>query len=189
MRRLLRATLVLTALAGLAPGCARYSLVEPGPRTIAGVYTVEPRTAWSGVTEGKWEVWTVDGPGLAAIQFLNGLEDGEPLFKAAATQKRVAFRKTMSPSELAELLVDGLTSTGAQRITVTNLRPQKFGSADGFRFELAYVTRNGLDKLGTAAGGIVKDRLYVVLYTGATLHYYDAHREDVERIIQSIRMK
>jgi hypothetical protein len=185
----MRAVLVLVALAWLATGCARYSLVEPGPRTIADVYTVEPRTAWSGVTEGKWEVWTVDGPGLAAIQFLKGLDDGEPLFKAADAQKRVVFRTTMSPSELAELLVDGLTSVGAQRITVTNLRPQKFGAADGFRCELAYVTRSGLDKRGTAAGGIVKDRLYLVLYTGAALHYYDAHRENVDRIIESIRMK
>jgi hypothetical protein len=95
----------------------------------------------------------------------------------------------MSPSELAELLVDGLTSTGAQNVTITNLRPQKFGSADGLRCELAFVTKNGLAKQGIAAGSIVKDRLYLVLYTGAKLHYYEAHRDDAERIIQSIRMR
>src|SRR4026207_1253474 len=95
----------------------------------------------------------------------------------------------MSPSELAELLVDGLPSTGAQNVTITNLRPQKFGSADGLRCELAFVNKNGLAKQGIAAGSIVKDRLYLVLYTAAKLHYYEAHRDDAERIIQSIRMR
>jgi hypothetical protein len=189
MIRATRAAVVLAVMACLVTGCARYSLVEPRPRTIADVYTVEPRSPWSTSTDGRWEIWTVDGPGLAALQFLNGLDDGEPLFRAADAQKRVTFRKAMSPSELAELLVDGLTSIGAQNIAVTNLRPQKFGSADGFRCELAFSTRNGLEKRGMAAGGTIGGRLYLVLYTGARLHYYDAHRESVEHIIQSIRMK
>lgn len=189
MTRGFRAALVLTVVAALLAGCARYTLVEPKPRTIADLYTVEPQTRWSAATDSKWEVWTVDGPGLEAIQFLTGLDDGEPLFRAADAQKRMTFRKTMSPSELAELLVDGLTSTGAQNIRVTNLRPQKFGTADGFRCELAFMTKNGLEKQGMAAGATIKDRLYLVLYTGAKLHYYEAHRNDAEKIIQSIRMK
>jgi len=189
MNRRIRAPLVLMVVAGLLAGCARYTLVEPGRRTIADLYTVEPQTRWSAFTDGKWEVWTIDGPGLEAVQFLKGLDDGEPLFRAADAQKRMTFRKTMSPSELAELLVDGLTSTGAQNVTVTNLRPHKFGSAEGFRCELAFLTKNGLEKRGTAAGATIKDRLYLVLYTGTKLHYYEAHRDDAEKIIGSIRMK
>ena len=33
------------------------------------------------------------------------------------------------------------------------------------------------------------ERLYLVLYTGAKLHYYEAHHDNAEKIIQSIRMK
>ena len=189
MTRGTRAALVLMAVASLFASCARYTLVEPRPRTIADVYTVDPQTRWSSVTDGKWEVWTVDGPGLEAIQFLDGLSDGDPLFRAVNAQKRMTFRKTMSPSELAELLVDGLISTGAQNVMVTALRPQKFGPSDGFRCELTFSTKNGLAKQGLAAGGIVKDRLYLVLYTGTKLHYYEAHRDHAEQIIQSIRIK
>jgi hypothetical protein len=189
MTRGIRAALVLTVVAVLLAGCARYTLVEPRPRTIADLYTVEPQTRWNALTDGKWEVWTIDGAGLEAIQFLTGLDDGEPLFRAVDVQKRMKFRKTMSRSELAELLADGLTSIGVQNITVTNLRPQKFGAADGFRCELTFVTKNGLEKQGMAAGGTVNGRLYLVLYTGAKLHYYEAHRGEAERIIQSIRMK
>ena len=184
-----RAGLALAVLATLLAGCARYSLVEPKPRTIADRYTVDPQISWSALTDGKWELWTVDGFGLESIQFLAGLNDGEPLFRAADDQKRLKFRKDMSPSELVELLVDGLTSIGAQKITVTNLRPHRFGSADGFRCELAFVTRNGLEKRAMAAGGTIDGRLYLVLYSGARLHYYETHRDDAERIIQSIHMK
>jgi hypothetical protein len=189
MIRVTRAALVLTVAVLILAGCARYTLVEPTPRTIADLYTVEPQTRWSALTDGKWEIWTVDGAGLEAIQFLTGLEDGEPLFRTSDAQKRMTFRKTMSPSELAELLTDGLTSIGVQNIAVTNLRPQKFGSADGFRCDLTFVTKNGLEKQGMAAGGTMNARLYLVLYTGAKLHYYEAHRGHAERIIQSIRMK
>jgi hypothetical protein len=189
MTRGIRAVLVLTVVAGLLTGCARYTLVEPRPRTIADLYTVEPQTRWSALTDGKWEVWTIDGAGLEAIQFLDGLDDGDPLFRAADAQKRMTFRKTMSPSELVELLVDGLTSIGMQSVEVTNLRPQTFGSAEGFRCELTFVTKNGLQKQGMAAGGTVNGRLYLVLYTGTKLHYYQAHRDDAEKIIQSIHMK
>jgi hypothetical protein len=173
----------------LLAGCAHYTLVEPTPRTIADLYIVDPQTRWSAASEGKWEVWTVDGPGLEAIRFLKGLDDGEPLFPGADAQKRMKFRKTMSPSELAELLVDGLTATGAQRITVTSLGPQRFGSADGFRCELAFASRSGLEQRGLAVGGIVAGRLHLVLYTGARLHYYEAHLGNAEKVIQSIRMK
>ncbi|MEX2223229.1 MAG: hypothetical protein WEG40_15670 [Candidatus Rokuibacteriota bacterium] len=189
MTRGIRAAFVLAVLAGLLAGCARYTLVEPKARTIADLYTVEPQTRWSALTDGKWEVWTVDGAGLEAIQFLKGLEDGEPLFRTSDAQKRMKFRKPMAPSELAELLADGLSSIGVQNIAVTNLRPQKFGSADGFRCDLTFLTKNGLEKQGMAAGGTMNGRLYLVLYTGTKLHYYEAHRAHAEQIIQSIRMK
>jgi hypothetical protein len=95
----------------------------------------------------------------------------------------------MTPSELAELLADTLTSAGAQHVAVTNLGLHQFGSAPGFRCELAFTSKGGLAKQGLAAGAIINDRLYLVLYTGAKLHYYEAHRADAEKIIQSIRMK
>ena len=193
MTRAVRAMLVVTACAGLLAGCAHYSLVEPRPRTVAELYTVDPQIRWSAATNGKGELWTVDGPGLEAVQFVNGVADGEPWTQTAAgaadTQKRLTFRATMTPTELAELLVDGLTSNGAQHVMVTDLRPHQFGSVPGFRCELAFTSKGGLAKQGLAAGAVVKERLYLVLYTGAKLHYYEEHRNDAEKLIQSIRMK
>ena len=192
MSRATRFALVLVAFAGLLAGCAHYTLVEPRPRTVGDLYTVDPQIRWSASTNGKVEMWTVDGSGLESVQFLNGLADGEALIQAAAaanSPKRMTFRKTMTPSELAELLADTLTSAGAQHVAVTSLGPHQFGSASGFRCELAFTSKGGLAKQGLAAGAIINDRLYLVLYTGAKLHYYEAHRADAEKIIQSVRMK
>jgi hypothetical protein len=185
LRRLAPALALALALAG----CARYSLVEPRTRTVGDLYTVEPQIPWSAATDEEWEVWTVDGPTLQAVRFLNGLADGKPLFRARGDEKRPVFRKDMTPTEISELVADSLAAVGAQKIRVLNLRPAPFGGLPGFRFDLDYSTRTGLDRKGSVAGAVVKDRLYLILYTGLAEHYYDKHREAVERLIESVRMK
>jgi hypothetical protein len=189
MSRMIRALLWMALAAVTMAGCSRYTLIEPKARTIADVYTVEPQIAWSGISDGKWEVWTVDGPALEAIQFLKGLPDGEPLFRGTPEQKRVTFRKTMSPSEISEFVIDGYSSLGVQKATVSNLRPAKFGDKDGFRFEFQFVTRNGLEKRAMVAGAVLKERLFLILYSGTALHYYTKQQTEAEKIIESIRMK
>lgn len=189
MRRHAGRVVALAAAVALSAGCAHYSLVEPQPRTVADRYVVEPQIRWSAATDGKWEVWTVDGPGLQAVQFLNGLEDGEPLFSRTEEQKRLRFKASMTPGEIAELLADALAASGAQKVAVAGVRPHRFGTADGFRCELTFLNSAGLEKQAIAAGAVVDARLYLIVYGGARLHYFAKHREHAERIIQSVRMK
>ncbi len=181
---------VLVLLAALAvAGCARYTLLEPRPTTLADLYEVDPQIAWSATSHGKWEIWTVDGPNLEALQFLKGLADGEPLFAAQGGEKRARFDKTMSPNEIVEFIVDSLAATGAQKVQATGLRPAKFGNADGFRFELSYQTQSGLSKKAIAAGAVVKEHLYLIVYSGLAQHYFPKHRDHAEAVIRSVRMK
>jgi hypothetical protein len=177
------------ALALVLVGCARYTLVEPRTRTVADLYTVEPQIPWSATSEDQWETWTVDGPALEALRFLRGLPDGDPLIRPPGGEKRPVFRKGMTPTEIAELVADSLAAVGAQKVRVLNLHPAPFGGVPGFRFDLDYSTQTGLAKKGTAAGAVVRDRLYLILYTGMAEHYYDKHRAAVERVIESVRMK
>ena len=149
----------LVVFAAAVAGCATYSLVGPQRMTIAGLYTVEPQIAWSAATGGQWEIWTVDGPSLQSVQFLKGLEDGEALFRGKDEEKRPKFRKTMTASEIMELVVDSVSVVGGQKVNALNLRPEKFGAAQGFRFEMAYLAQTGLEKRATVAGAVVKDRL------------------------------
>lgn len=179
----------LVGIAVVIAGCAAYSLVGPHPMTIAGLYTVEPQIPWSAATYGKWEIWTVDGPSLQSVQFLTGLEDGKALFRGKDEEKRPKFLKTMTASEIMELVVDSVSVAGGQKVNAVNLRPEKFGAAQGFRFEMTYLTKTGLEKQAIVAGAVLNERLYLIVYSGAREHYYAKHKDHADRIIESIRLK
>ncbi|MFQ5684385.1 MAG: hypothetical protein ACE5HC_14085 [Candidatus Binatia bacterium] len=177
------------ALALILTGCVAYSLVEPRRTSIGDLYTVDPQIAWSSTSQGKVEVWTVDGPTLQAIRFVKGLETDEVLFEAKDEEKRPKFRKHMTPSEIMEFVVDSLTVVGAQKLQATNLRPEKFGSVQGFRFEMRFASKEGLEEQGFVIGAVVEERLHLIMYMGIREHYYPKHKDHVEQIIQSIQMQ
>ena len=177
------------ALPLLLFGCATYSLVEAKRTPIGDLYTVDPQISWSSASQGKIELWTVDGPSLQAIRFVKGLEDGEYLFKGKEEEKAPKFNKRMTPSEIVEFVVDNLTAVGAQNVKAVNLRPEKFGNHQGFRFELTFASKEGLEEEGFVVGVVVKEHLYLIMYTGVKAHYYRKHKEHVERILESISMK
>lgn len=180
---------LLLCLATLA-ACAQYSLVEAQRRTIGGAYSLEPQIAWSRHTSGKVETWTVDGPGLEALQLFVGLGDGDPLFDRPAfgpDKPRPRYRAGMTPSEIQEFVVDSLARSGKARVQASDLRPAPFGAASGFRFELRFVNGEGLEMAGTVMGAVVAERLQLLLYSGAAAHYFPKYREEVERLFDSIR--
>ncbi len=75
-----RIATIAVLLATLA-ACAQYSLVEAKKQKIGSAYTVEAQIAWNKHSEGKVELWTVDGPALEAVRFFKGLSAGDTLFQ------------------------------------------------------------------------------------------------------------
>jgi hypothetical protein len=185
---LMKRAFVVAVAALLISGCAAYKLVEPKTVTVADVLIVEPHIAWSSITTGPWEVWTVDGTSLQALQFLKGLAHDEPLF-SRGSDKRPRFRKDMTPYDVMDFVVDSLADAGGQQIQAARLRPASFAGVDGFRFDWTLWTKQGLEKRGFAVGAIVNEKLYLAMYTGTTDYYYEKHAGDAERVIQSARMK
>lgn len=179
--------LVLT-LAGA--GCAPYTLVEPKRTAISDLYTVEPQVQWSAAERGKIVTWTVDGFSLEAVRFVKGLDDGEPLlFEQPRQTKPPTFRANMTPSEIMEFVVDSWSLAGAQQVKASSLRPRKFGKLDGFAFDMAYLLRNGLEAQGMVAGAVAKGKLHLIMYTGTRRHYFPKYRDDVDRMMDSIRIQ
>jgi hypothetical protein len=170
-------------------GCARYSMIEAKKAVIGDLYTVDPQISWSAASEGKMDIWTVDGESLQAVHFVKGLEDGDVLFKGGDKDKRPAFKKHMTPGEVMEFVVDSFSTVGAQKVRAVNLRPDRFGSLPGFRFEMDLTTKDGLEKQGLVIGAIIKDHLHLILYTGTKAHYYPKYKDHVEHMIQSITLK
>lgn len=186
--RNLRGPIAAVVIAASIAGCAMFTLIEPGRQKVAGYYTVESQIPWSRMQRGRIELWTVDGPGLQALRFFDAVGDGESLVDATSGQKTLPkFSKGMTPNEVQELLVDTVVAMGGASVKATGLRPFRFGALPGFRFDLAFIDKNGLELQGLAAGAIKGDRLYLILYTGARLHYFPRYRDAVERILASVQ--
>lgn len=188
-------SLVLTA-------CAYYSLVEPGQRDIGGSYRAESQIAWSKSTRGQMEIWTVDGPSLEAIHFFLGIAQDQTLFplygKTEQKAKVPQFKKNMTANEVMEFVVDSMMAPGPRSpigpnmkgvgVQTIHLRPFKFGGHPGFRFELSFLSEEGLEYEGMVAGTVKDDKLYIICYTGTREYYYPKYKDTVEQIIASIKM-
>jgi hypothetical protein len=180
----------VAAVAVLAAACARFGLVGPGTVDIAGAYTVDTSVAWEKSSEGRSEMWTVDGLDLQRLTFVNGLADGEALFKAEGDnpENLPRFHASMSPLEIKELIEAGLRASGARQLETYDFRSEMFGSLPGNRFDFSYALESGLENEGTVIGANKDGKLYLIIYTGTRFYYYGKHKGDVERLISSIRI-
>lgn len=163
-------------------------MVEPVPVEVAGYYTVDPQIAWNRTKHEGMEVWTVDGPLLSAVRFLDAREDGEPIFAPQPDEKLPTFDKDMTAFEVQELVVDTMAAGGASMVEARDPRLWKFGTLSGFRFELSLLSGEGLECDAIVVGAVADERLYLVLYEGTRLYYFPKYRGYFEDIVASIRI-
>jgi hypothetical protein len=97
------------------------------------------------------------------------------------------YRDTMLPDDVAELLCANLSRLEFQRIETANLRPVPFGAAAGFRFDLAFSTKDGLLMKGTAIAAQRGGKLDLILFIAPDEYYYGHYSEVVDRIFSSIQ--
>lgn len=181
---------IAAAVMLIVAACSQFALIEPEkPVTIAGTYVLDPQIAWSRISDGELEMWTVDGPLLNHVRFYNGIVDGEPLLhlRGIAADSLPRFRKSMSPLEVRDLVVATFARDGLLNVATHDLRPTPFGPDDGYRFEYTYQTRDGLKKKGFAVGTIHDGRLFLIVYSAPEIFYFDRYKDVVERMIGSLR--
>jgi hypothetical protein len=195
-----RRALVALAMGLWLSGCAHYTLINPGNVKVAGCCSLETPIAWSRSEEGRMEVWTVDGPALEAIYFFKGIADGETLFRAPSEKVKLPkFRKTMVESEIVEFVVDSLETAGqigyyvsslvGTNVQAVGLRPFKIGSDFGFRFELAYLSGNGLEYEALVAGIVENEKLFLVAYAGTRQYYFPKYKSQAEQVMGSLKIE
>lgn len=174
----------------IVSGCTHYTLIEPERRQVSEFFSVEPQIQWSRIKSGTVQLWTVDGPLLQSIRIFDGVKDGNTLLPSFNQKmKRPLFRAGMTATEVQEFIVDSIAADGAADVSASNLRPFQFGTLPGFRFEFQFLSRDGLEHDGVAAGVTNEDQLYLILYTGTRIHYFEKYGPHVERMLQSIRIE
>ena len=173
----------------LLSGCAAWTLVDTHRQTIAGRYSVSPQIRWSQLAQNNMELWTVDGPALQALRFFRPVDDGEPLFSppaGAGADDMPAFRSSMTPTEIQELVVHSIERSGAARVRASGIRPWLFGELQGFRFDLEFLNSTGLEMRGLLSGVVDDGQLLLIAYTGTRVYYFPKYLPAVEGVLESI---
>jgi len=187
MRRIL---LVIPFLMILA-SCTPIKLIEPAPQKVGSAYIIHPTIAWNGLDNTMFpsisENWTADGFGLNGIDFWHDIENDKALYDHSG-KEYPKFRKDMKATEVQELMVSSLTKAGAENVQATNLRPAKFSTADGFRFDMTYSATNGLHLRRMVLAAIVEEKLQIISYWGTEAHYFELHVDEVEKIMASVEL-
>src|SRR5687767_10310955 len=203
--------LILASLAALAltAGCAggsglggvgfhRYSLVEPGPESVArGTMTVVPTIRWNKAPRGPSDInreenWTLNGPILDGLTFIGGLEHDKRIVqqRRKADRKVPNFRADMSPPEIAAMIESFYRIRGgATSFNMTGLQPRNFLGHSGFQFDYEHVGGDEVERQGRAVGAIIDNRFYLALFDAAKMHYFPAALPEFERIVESARLR
>ena len=172
----------------LLGGCASaYEVVPPGRHQIENAYTVDSQISWSRITQERIELWTVDGPFLEGVRFYE-VGSGQSLIAQGEDEQRLQFEPKMRAGEVMEFVVDSLAVGGVHDIKTLNLRPAKFGVTPGFRFELQFLTPDGLLMKGMALYATIDDTLYLILYTAPAIYYFEKYEDTVEHIFNSVEL-
>lgn len=183
------ACLALTLLSG----CAGADLVEAGkPADLGNGVSVVPTTAWARIhAPGMDPILTIDGVGLDELHFYTGIAAGKPIFSVAgvSSKEQGVYAADMLPNDVMDLLVANLTKSGNDNVHASNLTPTKFGSVDGFRFDLSYVTANGLDMRGEVLAAQRDHKLDLLLYSAPDEYYFAYRQPNVEQLFATVAVR
>ena len=190
-KTILPTLLVCAALAG----CVSVKAVDGAmPVDVGDEISVSPQIAWAAaggvLTGGSSALWTVDGFGLNEMRFMTGIAAGDPLMRIANVDRKdmIAYSTTMLPDDVMEMVSGTLGKAGLRQVQTSALRPEPFGGATGFRFDLTYTTPDGLQMKGAVLFAQRRNKLDVILYTAPAEYYFDRYMPTVEKVFASVRV-
>jgi hypothetical protein len=185
--------LIVVAAAFAMSACAGYQAIKPEAATVIdNRISVAPQVMWAKPTgPGVREtVWTIDGFGLDELYFLLGRKPGDTMFAMSSSEKKdfPAVKAGMLPNDTMELMVNSLTRLNNNQVRASNLAPAPFGQPNaGFRFDLTFVNKDGLEMRGMALGRQQNDTVDMLLFIAPNEYYFGKLHDTVERLFQSVQ--
>ncbi len=191
-RLLLRAGLgflfVLSLAACAGPGGR---LLRAGDAVQVFDLQLDTTLDWSRLHSPRAEIWTIDGQALNQFVVVEGVKPGEHVL--LSTRERAGhpdgpwYRPGMRPDELRDVILDALRQDGWTQVSASNLRPARFGTVDGLRFEAQLTHSGGLRYQGMFGAAEHDGRLTHFFWIAPSEYYYGRDAAAVERMIDSIR--
>ena len=175
----------------LLVACAPYSLVPANNAVDLKGFSVTPGADWNKSAHkpgAKAESWTSNGEVLDQLILIGDINDGEALLKTQNKSLPMPkFTADMLPFDVENLVKTSIKNlaNGEIEVQTENLQPASFGGVPGFRFNITFFTQGGLLKTGDVLGAVKNEKLYLMIYTAADLHYYRNRLPEVEKIFAS----
>lgn len=193
MIRQLARTMLLAAIVVMVSSCA-----SPGGRLVTAgssirVFDLQLDTSldWARIKRSRMELWTIDGLPLNEFVVVSGVRPDEHVFLGAKERKRRPdgpwYRPGMRPDEIRDVVLDGLRQQGWTNVSASNLRPFRFGSVAGLRFDAQLTYPNGLRYQATFGAAEHKGRLTHFFWAAPSEYYYGRDIAAVNRMIDSAR--
>lgn len=181
--------LMLIIVVALLAACSVHSIVKDQPQTIKSI-TVTPTLIWnkvpSNLSVGGVPTWTADGISLNSLSFFSDIKDGKTLIRATKKEQYPIFKADMLATELVELIESTLAKAYAAKVLSSgNLKPLTIGNDDGFEYTFDFVAGDELPRRGYIVGAVKNEKLHIIFYQAARLHYYDSRVEDVRNIVKT----
>jgi hypothetical protein len=179
-------------------GISAYRLVEPGPKRVArDRMQVTPGIPWNRAPRSPQEItreenWTLNGPHLDNLTFIGGVKSGEPLVRnqRRSDWRQVPnFRADMPPTDIIGIVETFYRVRGGSVSFETKaVQPRDFLGRPGFQFDYERLGGDEVRRLGRGAAVVIGDRLYMILFDAAAMHYFPSGVAEAERIISSARL-
>ena len=186
----LRGALLLIALAGLA-ACATGGRLQTAGRTEVLGMTVDTSLNWARYAAPRQEAWTIDGTALNQLRLITDTRPGEHVFHLGRERRNIPqgawYQPGLRADERHELLLAALREQGWAEVESSNLRPARFGTVDGLRFEFTMASQRGLRYAGTAAMFERDGTLTTIFWQAPLEHYHARDTAAVAALIDSIQ--
>jgi hypothetical protein len=198
-RLILKRLIIVCCFFGLA-GCVsnQFKAVVPGTVQV-GDLTVEatdaswnkaPQTMTWHLHKGS-QLWTRDGLLLDYMVLIPGVSDGGTLFKSRSKSLVYpAYQAGMLPNEIVELTESSLAKLNGTDVAVSSshLRPFRLGAQPAVMFDLTLIGTDGPSRRGRAVAFVQDESLYLMLYVGTQLHYFDKHWDSALATMNTARL-
>lgn len=183
------ALLLWVALAVLT-ACATGGRLQSAGRTEVAGLAFDTSLDWARYSGSRQETWTIDGTALNQLRLITGTKPREHVFHRGRQRRNAPqgpwYTPGLRPDELHELLLAALREEGWAEVASRDLRPARFGTVDGLRFEFTMASQRGLRYGGTAAM-FERDGTLTTIYWQAPLeHYHPRDAAAVAALIDSV---
>ena len=131
---------------------------------------------WARMRASRAELWTIDGLPLNQFVVVSKVRPDEHVFLEARERKR-----------RRDVLLDALRQDGWTNVVASKLRPARFGSVDGLRFDVQLTHQNGLLYRGTFAAAERGGKLTHFFWIAPAEYYYGRDVAAVTRMFDSAR--